>query len=89
MPDYRKLAEPLPQAAPANWGVPDAMNLAALAQYLPQLTVQSKGAGRPQVGAGLNIPVGQGTLGVEGYYQRQVPQAPADMGAFLRYNRSF
>jgi len=89
MPDYRKLAEPLPQAAPANWSAPDAMSLASLAQYLPQLSMQTKGIGRPQYGAGLNIPVGQGTLGVEGSYQRPTPQAPAEMGAFLRYNRSF
>jgi hypothetical protein len=89
MPDYRKLADPLAQTAPANYNAPDAMSLAALMQYLPQLNVQTQGAGKPRVSGGLEVPVGQGSLGVEGYYQRPVQQAPADMGAFLRYNRSF
>jgi hypothetical protein len=89
MPDYRQLAGPLPQAPAADWNAPDAMSLAALAQYLPQLSVQSRGVGRPKVGGELNIPVGQGTIGVEGYYHRPTPQDPADAGAFLRYNRSF
>ena len=89
MTDYRKLAAPLPPPEAAGWSVPDGMSLASLQQYLPQLNVQSQGVGRPQFSGGVNIPVGDGTLGIEGRYQRPVPQAPADMGAFLRYNRSF
>jgi len=90
MPDYRKIAEPAPLPPSIGWGgAPEGMSLAALAQYLPQLTVQSRGVGRPKVGGELNIPVGQGTIGVEGYYHRLAPQDPADAGAFLRYNRSF
>jgi len=89
MPDFRKLAEPLPHSPAADYSAPDGMSLSALAQYLPQLNVQTRGVGKPRYSGGLEVPVGQGTVGVEGYYQRPVQQAPADMGAFLRYNRSF
>jgi len=93
MPDYRKLAEPGPLPPSIGWGgAPEGMSLAALQQYLPQLNIKQQKAdvgGLPRVGVGYEIPVGQGTLGVEGYYDRPRAGDQPYMGASLRYNRSF
>ena len=52
---------------------------------LPNLSVESRGGGRPYVGAGINY----GDVGIEGGYQKRDQYARPEYGARLTYRRSF
>jgi hypothetical protein len=72
-----------------GWQAPEGMSLASLAQWLPNVDVQSMGNyARPQVSAGYALPVGGGTVSIDGRYQ-PLPQGRPELGATIGYKRQF
>ena len=56
---------------------------------LPQMGLQSRGAGAPAISGGYALPVAGGDVSVRGDFHKPNPQNPANWGASVGYHRQF
>lgn len=61
----------------------------ALMAYQPSFSVETLRDASQRYKGGLGMPLGSGTLALEGSYSKPKEMSPSEWGAFLTYKRKF